>query len=190
MRRTKQLLPGPGAKPLVAASFDVLAQVCGAMVVVLGHEAEAVSDALGERPRREIVVDPDEDMFESVRRGVAAAATVVHARALWILPADHPAITASTIALMRAAFEAEERIVIPEFGGRGGHPVLLPRRFAPDIAEHDGRPDGLRGILRARSDQSVRVPVDDPGVVEDVDDPEAYERAKRRWGAGEDSIPE
>src|SRR3954462_11316623 len=66
----KQLTPWPGGdggKPLVAASYDAIRSICDDMVVVLGHIADSVAQALGDRPFHRSESDPDGPMFESIR---------------------------------------------------------------------------------------------------------------------------
>src|SRR5262245_52283036 len=74
--RIKQLVEWPttnGPKPLVAAAYDAIRPICEGMVVVLGHEADAVAAALGDRPFRRAMSDPGAPMFESIRAGLAVA---------------------------------------------------------------------------------------------------------------------
>jgi CTP:molybdopterin cytidylyltransferase MocA len=62
-----------GEKPLVAAAFDTIVPVCETMFVVLGHRAEEVAAALGERKFEIVLSDPDAPMFESICLGLQAA---------------------------------------------------------------------------------------------------------------------
>ena len=43
---------------------------------------------------------------------------------------------------------------------------------------------GARGVVRALGERVRDVPVEDPGVVQDIDTPEAYERARQTLAAG------
>ena len=79
MGGTKQLVTwkaADGSKPLVAAAYDAIRPICDEMVVVLGHEAESVAEALGDRAFHSVVSDPDEPMFESIRAGLRAARAI------------------------------------------------------------------------------------------------------------------
>src|SRR6185312_15899824 len=62
-----------GEKPLVAAAYDAIRSICDDMVVVLGHEADAVAAALGNRRFHRADSNPDAPMFESIRAGLRAA---------------------------------------------------------------------------------------------------------------------
>ena len=69
------------------------------------------------------------------------------------------------------------------FRGKRGHPALVGSDLAGGIAGVSGR-EGLRRLWRDRADAVEEVAVEDPGVLENLDDPEAYERARRREAAG------
>lgn len=183
MGSTKQLLPVPtpaGTMPMVCASFDLLAAHAGAgMVVVSGHDAPLVRAALAPRRFVEVASDPDADMLVSVKVGLAAALSGLHCRsAVWLHLADVPLARPTTLDRLHAAYEAQAGTVaaLPEHDGHGGHPALIPYCVARLILMWTGD-GGLRAFWREHADLRVRVPVDDPGVVRDLDTPEAYRDA-------------
>jgi molybdenum cofactor cytidylyltransferase len=115
--------------------------------------------------------DPSRGMASSVAIGFAAlvarARAHVHAALLW--PVDHPAVRASTI---EALFDAlgDHAAAVPTFDQRGGHPALVAHALWDRLAHCEDHADGARGVLRAA--RVIRVAVDDPGVIRDVDVPE------------------
>src|SRR3954468_22568505 len=121
--------PGDDAKPLVAAAYDAISPICDAMVVVLGHEAEAVAAALGDRPFERALGDADEPMFESIRTGLKAARRVDTKACVVLQPGDHPEVSAATLELLQDwSLKRPVLAVIPEYGGGGGGPlVVFPR---------------------------------------------------------------
>jgi molybdenum cofactor cytidylyltransferase len=129
----------------------------------------------------EVVVnpDPDEEMLVSIRLGIERLGDSVDAFFVW--PADHPTVRTATLdSLARAA--SRDRAVIPVFAGGRGHPAIVGadlvveiRRLAPNA--------GLRQLWRSRSDAVRELAVDDAGVLENLDDPETYERARHREGS-------
>jgi molybdenum cofactor cytidylyltransferase len=175
MGRTKQLVPWPtptGEQPLVVAAFDAIQVVCNDMIVVLGHEAEAVAAALGRRPFHQVLSDPDAAMFESIRVGLDAADRIDPGATIVLQPGDHPEVTEATLrALIAAAAERPACAVMPEYAGRGGHPVLIPPSVARQVlqAEYSG---GLRQFWIAHPALCFRLAVNDAGVVRDVNTPE------------------
>jgi molybdenum cofactor cytidylyltransferase len=190
---TKQLVEWPtstGPKPLVAAAYDAIHPICNDIVVVLGHEPEAVAAALGDRPFRRAESDPDAPMFESIRAGIAVVIEEVEPFASVILqPGDHPEVSPATLhALKRHSVDqlatitdvrglptSEQRrplrtAIIPEFRGRGGHPVLIPPDVARMILEADCR-KGLGQFWSEHPEFCHRLPVDDPTILRDIDTP-------------------
>jgi molybdenum cofactor cytidylyltransferase len=172
MGGTKQLVTwtmGESAKPLIAAAYDAIRPICDEMVVVLGHEADAVAAALGERLFARAETDPDQPMFESIRVGLRAAQAIDSGAAVVLQPGDHPEVARSTLeSLCDWSLKRPVRATIPEYQGRGGHPVVIPADVVALLVEADC-PTGLGEFWLAHPELYHRVPVDDAGVVRDID---------------------
>src|SRR4051794_39405638 len=100
MGGTKQLKLWPtasGPKPLICAAYDAIHPICNEMIVVLGHEAEAVSAALGERAFQVDRSDPQLPMFESIRAGLNAARKNDPTASVVLQPGDHPEASPATL---------------------------------------------------------------------------------------------
>jgi molybdenum cofactor cytidylyltransferase len=177
MGRTKQLLPWPppdGSSTMAAASFDVLAPFCDTVIVVLGHDVSEVRAALGSRPFDVVMSDGEREMFESVRKGLDAAYANLAMHAVLLHAADHPAVRPPTIERLLAIHrDRKDRVILPRYGGRGGHPVLVPREFVPGILCERGD-GGLRAHWERLGGRVERVDVNDAGVTHDVDTPQDY----------------
>jgi len=178
MGRLKQLLPWPpeeGKCPLVAVAFDAVAPACCAMVVVVGHEADALLAALGERQFQSARVEPDAEMFVSVKAGLVVARSIHPTADILLHPADHPLVKLETIEqLIRASAEHADRAVMPEYAASGGHPAIVPAGLVPSILNFTAA-GGLRQFWLDRPELCMRLPVDDAGVVVDVDTPSDYD---------------
>ena len=178
MGRTKQLVPWRADdedKPLVAAAFDAIAPVCEAMVVVLGHETDAVAAALANRPFKRVSSDPDAPMFASVRRGIETAIEINPGASVFLHPADHPTVSRETLhALIDAAAKHPSAAIIPQHNGAGGHPVLIPAERLPAILKYNGA-GGLQAHWASEPAGCVRVPVEDAGVLLNVNTPTTSE---------------
>jgi molybdenum cofactor cytidylyltransferase len=179
MGQTKQLLAWPphstSRLPLVAAAFDAIAPACCAMVVVVGHEADAVLAAMGERRFQAVRINPDSEMIASVKAGLSAALAIEPTADVLLQLADHPEVRRETIELLlRASADETGRAVMSECDGRGGHPVVIPAELVYDILDFAGA-GGLRQYWLDHAEACVRVPVDDPGVILDLDTPEDYD---------------
>lgn len=146
------------------------------VVVVLGHHAELIQQSAG-LASVEVVVNQDyrRGQTSSLQAGLRLLAGNEPDGVVLCL-ADHPAITADTVRRLIQCFEsAGKAAVIPQFQGRHGHPVLLGRElFSPLRALGPGQ--GADTVIRRFRDRTGFMEVADPGILVDVDDPEAYLR--------------
>jgi molybdenum cofactor cytidylyltransferase len=172
MGRTKQLASwdtSEGAKPLVAAAYDAICPICEEMVVVLGHEADAVAAALGERKFHRVDADPDAAMFESIRGGLLAAQSIDPDATVILQPGDHPEVAPATLqALADWSLKRPVRAILPEYGGQGGHPVMIPAAAVALVVAADC-PEGLGQFWADHPELCDRLAVEDAGVIRDID---------------------
>jgi molybdenum cofactor cytidylyltransferase len=113
-------------------------------------------------------------MFTSVQAGLRAlrASTKLALIAL----CDQPRLQRTTVERLVEIFErGKHKILIPSFGGRQGHPLLFSARYAPEILAMEDSLT-LKHFLANHPDDIARLPVEDEGVLLDIDDPEAYKR--------------
>ena len=147
---------------IVATAGDVGVAARDVVVVVAAPFRDAVAAAA--RALGTIVVDnpaPERGMGSSVACGFAALPPGLDAAFLW--PVDHPWVAASTLAALVAAGGGS-----PAHVGRRGHPPLIAHAQFAALAAAADHPDGARGVLRG---SLAAIPVDDPGVLRDVDLP-------------------
>ncbi len=182
--RPKQLLPLAGQPVLAhvvrAAHDSDLAEV----VLVLGHEADAIAAAVGDLGQR-TVVNPDWTSGQSTSLRAGLAAVDPTADAVLFLLGDQPGVGRETIDALLAVARADPEarpIAAAEYGGRLGNPVLFRRALFPDLAALTGD-EGARRLLRADPDRVLRVPVADGPPPPDIDTEEDYRALLAAWGA-------
>jgi molybdenum cofactor cytidylyltransferase len=172
MGRTKQLVPWQtraGDVPLVAAAYDTIHSICDEIVVVLGYGADEVTAALGSRQFTRVFGDSDTPMFESIRIGLRAAWKIDPTATVVLQPGDHPEVAQSTLnTLADWPRQRPGHAIIPEYRGRGGHPVFIPSAIAAMLIEADC-PNGLGQFWTVHPELCTRVPVDDANVLRDID---------------------
>ena len=152
------------------------AGVSGVAVVLRADlpQARRIAEAAGARVR--INPDPDDEMLVSIRLGVEML--LPDADALFVWPADHPAVDPATLRrLLDAA--ARDTALLPVYAGRRGHPALVGADLLAGIGDIPPN-EGLRWLWRDRADAVREIEVADPGVIENLDDPEAYRSARER----------
>lgn len=153
----------------------VLSSACDPVIVVLGFHAEAIRERVDGAT---IVVNPDpaRGQLSSLQTGLHAVPE--DAEAVLFTPVDSPSVKASTIARVVEAFRSRDQntlLVIPRFQGKRGHPVCTAREV---IAEFLALPATSRAkeIVNRHEARTLYIEVDDPGVLADIDDPEAYQK--------------
>jgi molybdenum cofactor cytidylyltransferase len=157
----------------LAAGLDPVVVVVGPHAGPIAHEVRGLDVALVDSP------DWREGRTASVQAGLSALPSE---RDVLLWPVDHPFVAGSTVDALLAARDTDLLAVwfIPTFEERGGHPVLWRSNVRSDIL--DLRPDApLRSLLPEFGPQVRRLPVDDPGVVANVDTPEEYREAFLGW---------
>lgn len=177
MGRPKPLVP-LGEVPLLARVLaSVRRSAVGQVVVVLGHEADRVRREVS-MDGATIVVNPDYEagMSTSIRAGLRAADP--RAEGFLIVLADQPFVSAATMdALIRRRAESAAKIIIPTYRGIRGNPVLLDRDLSSEALAITGD-QGCRAIFGDHEAEILEVPVDDPGVILDLDTEEQVARAQ------------
>lgn len=183
MGEPKPLLPLRG-KPLLVHVLDALrASEVGEIVVVLGAESDRVRREIPMEGAR-VVVNPayQDGMSSSIRAGLRTAATA--AAGFLIVLGDQPLLTAATVdALVDRQEATGARILVPTFEGVRGNPVLFHRALHAEIDAVTGDV-GCRGVIARHQAEVLEVPVDDPGILVDIDTPEDAKRVEDALARG------
>jgi molybdenum cofactor cytidylyltransferase len=176
--RNKLLLSFKG-QPLIAHAVDTLmASKVDDIIVVLGHEADQVRAAIGNKGVR-FVENPDYrlGLSTSVRAGFAAVP--VQTTGIMIYLADQPLLEAGEVDfLIRAWAEAgksNKSIVVPLFRGQRGNPVMVKATYKASLLAITGE-TGCRRLIKQNPDQVLTVEMETDHVVRDIDTIEAYHR--------------
>jgi molybdenum cofactor cytidylyltransferase len=176
MGRNKLLLDLEG-KPILCHAVDqALEAGFGEIVVVSGHQAAKVREALGER--RVKVVEAREHklgMSASLKAGIRALGPKTEAALVML--GDMPQVSAPLLRRLVAAYNPLEgrSIVVPVVDGKRGNPVLFDRRYFEEMLALEGDV-GARHLIGAHDDQVAELSVEDAAVFTDVDTPEAYDK--------------
>ena len=174
MGRDKALLPLHRSTFLetLLRAFEGLAEP---VVVVLGHHAERIEPALPSKPALQVVRNPRYDlgMLSSLQAGLGAIPS--DAPAAFFALIDHPAVSPGALGALAEAWRRRQpAVVIPAYRSRRGHPIVVSRPVIDDLLR---LPPGAtpKDAIRRYAEQTLVIEVDDCGVVDDIDDPAAYE---------------
>jgi molybdenum cofactor cytidylyltransferase len=180
MGRPKQLLPLDG-RPLLQHVVDAMAaSLLDDIVVVLGHEADAIRAAITVPAHARVVVNPRYAEGQSTSLACGLAAASAEAEAAAVLLGDQPGVDAALIdGMVRAYRSAGAPVVRPIWrDGHGepypGHPVVLARRIWREVAALAGD-GGARSLFAGHPEWVREIPMTGEPP-RDVDDPTDYQR--------------
>ena len=142
------------------------------IIVVVGYRGEELREKL-KAADVSFVTNPDADTPMGVSIALGMRQVDEECDAVLITPADHPAIPGDTIKSIMTEWEGGAALVQPEYEGRGGHPVLIDRRYFDELLHLD-RERGLRGFFEQHRPETVRLPVSSPFSARDLDTWEDY----------------
>jgi molybdenum cofactor cytidylyltransferase len=182
MGRPKPLLSLPDGETFVTRIVrSFLEAGVDDVVVVLGHEADAVAAKLiesGVAARFVINEAYETGQLSSVLRGLNAIDRP-GVRAMLLTLVDVPLVSPATIRAVVDRYKTTHApIVRPVRGDEHGHPVLIDRSLFSLLRTADPAL-GAKPIVREHVSAAGNVAVDDAGAFFDIDTPAAYERALR-----------
>lgn len=180
MKPVKAVIPAGGYSSRLAPHFKPLVQMGQrtlvkhmaetclesgmSVIVVAGYRGEEVAHEVRDLPI-EVVMNHEfeKGMFSSIICGLERAGDETP---VMILPVDHPLIK---VRILRVLIDVKrgspEKIVIPVCQGKRGHPVILPRWILPLVKRLSPDTPGLRVLWPLVEHYIEEVPVDDQGVL-------------------------
>jgi molybdenum cofactor cytidylyltransferase len=191
MGKPKPVLPYGKRSVIEHIVFSLCKTGIDEIVVITGHEGDLVSEYLEGLPVRVVHNFGYEQggMLSSVKTGIQvvslggtrdkndAGTGSSDVEAILFCLADQPAIEPDVVTLLMNTFEngQEDKILIPSFEKRAGHPILVPAAFWKRILSLP--PVGsLRDVTQAPETPVHYVEVATDSVVRDMNTPEEYEK--------------
>jgi CTP:molybdopterin cytidylyltransferase MocA len=105
------------------------------------------------------------DQLSTIRQAVREKLPP-QATGIVVFPVDHPFVLAATVrALCNAWLSNRDAAIRPIYEGKPGHPVIIPAWL--DLDQDDGG-QGLAGLIRSQACTVIDLPVDDRGVVRNI----------------------
>ena len=162
-----------GAPMIIRTVEAVLASKARPVILVTGHEAETVALHLKEHPIS-CVKAPDfgQGVSASLKTGIASVPADCGGALVCL--GDMPWVKPSTLDRLVEAWERSDGKIalVPTYGGEWGNPVLLGRALFTEIAHLSGD-RGARALIAANAALIGEIPIDDPGILRDLDQPGA-----------------
>jgi molybdenum cofactor cytidylyltransferase len=160
--------------------------------VVLGAHAEPIAKTMA-LAADEIVINDDWEKgqlssMQAAIRSLPAAAGPQKVKdgaphgteGLLLCLIDHPLISGDLVnELIEQFYLNREKIVLPVYQGRRGHPVIFPAALYEELL-HAPLDKGARAVVWAHAADVLEVPTNEEGCVLNLNDPETLHRATGR----------
>jgi CTP:molybdopterin cytidylyltransferase MocA len=105
------------------------------------------------------------EMLAGIRLGIERRPGYRH---YLIFPVDHPfVLPQSLVTICSTASIHPGKIIRPCYLGKPGHPILIPYSLNLNVDS----PCGLAGIIRESGMTIIDIPVDDPGILRNLNHP-------------------
>ena len=144
--------------------------------MVIGSDSEGIRKEIQSLPVRIAMNEvPESDMAESVRTGFKMIDST--STGILICLSDHPMVSTETLKkLIDKHTEDPDKILVPCYNLKRGHPALFPKLVLKDISEGLN----LREIIKGNLQKMLYMDVSDEGVVLDLDTMEDYKEILKR----------
>lgn len=170
-----KLLKALGDRPLLGWLLEKLVSHprLGPIVVVTGGHGPAVATLATGYPGVQVVENLQwaTGLASSLKVGVAA---LPPEGGFLVALGDTPLFTLDTLEQILPSGHAD-RIRVPSYQGRRGHPVFFPEWTRPEWNELQGD-TGAKPLMKRWAGRLVEIPVDDPGILRDFDQSCDFER--------------
>ena len=176
MGRPKALLPIQG-RTFLENILDAISRTSiEDTIVVLGHHRDQIERSVS---LPSVVFNPDYErgMITSFQAGIRKLSWETAGAFLFLV--DHPLVESTTIESMIMNL-APNRIVLPTFERRRGHPVLFSSEVLEEILAL-GPSEGANIVVHKNPGRIIEVPVNAPGILVDIDTPEQFERLRKDY---------
>jgi molybdenum cofactor cytidylyltransferase len=176
---SKQLLSWRGRTLLEIALEAALNSQLHRVVLVLGHhfaDTLAAVARLVDHPRLNIIENKAYRFGQS--QSLQAGLSIVrHAYpSVMFLPADQPLMTSSLLdQLLNRYWASDKDIGVPFAGGQAANPTIFSQHFYPDLLQLRGDVGG-REIIRRSTEHVIRIDLEDPICLMDIDTPADLEK--------------
>jgi molybdenum cofactor cytidylyltransferase len=161
--------------------IGLLSRQCAPVIAVLGAGEQTIRAGLRRAGQARLVSNPDFRLGQTTSLQCGLRAVPGEAEGVVFTLVDHPAVTPETIAALLACRQAAP-LRIPRFQGRRGHPIWMAPALIPEFLALPAS-SSAREVVARHAAEIACVDVDDPGILADIDDAEAYRRLLAGGGA-------
>lgn len=138
------------------------------IVVVIGAEAKTVKETFSSLDVNfAFNTNWQTGQFSSLKIGLATLQPNIPGAMISLI--DHPIVKKETYKLLYDVFNEDlDKVILPIYKGRRGHPIIIPRKIIDEIINAMDEMN-LKEIIRKHSDLVLEQLVEDPGILQDID---------------------
>jgi molybdenum cofactor cytidylyltransferase len=151
------------------------------VIVVTGFNGESLKKFIEKKTKNKklkVVINEHYNlgMFSSIQKGIVE----ISRGGILIGIVDNPFINSTVIDELIENFSGGE-IVIPDYHGKGGHPVIIPVSLREEILNANPEKTSLKDVFSCHSDMIKRIKFEDQTITFDMDTVEDYNRLLPLW---------
>ncbi len=165
--------------PLILYSINKLySSKIEEVIVILGENKDLIFPLIRDK-KIKIVINSlkDSNMLDSVRLGLREV--YQFSSGILVMPVDSSFAKVETIiSLLNLYKKFPQSLIRPFDGKRGGHPLLIPKRFFKAIFEPDL--ESLRHLLKRESKNLINMDTEDKGAFWNLNTPFDYHQIRSR----------
>jgi len=151
--------------------------ICDEVILVLGYQANLIKrKVVSLNLKVKIVVNKEYEkgQLSSLRVGIREVSP--DCKGILLALVDHPLVKKETYKLLRDRFFREnDKIIIPTYKGKNGHPVIFSSLFLPELMKAP-LDQGARHVVRGHPEKIIFLPVEDEGIILNINTPEKYNK--------------
>jgi molybdenum cofactor cytidylyltransferase len=146
----------------------------GVRRVVLGPDADAIVKGIALAPD-EIVINHHWEKGQISSIHAALQSLPPNTDGILLCPVDHPLVSAALVGGLIDTFLASRApVVVPNYRGRRGHPVIFSAAVYPELLSAPLE-DGARFVVWTHKGEVQEIPTTEEGCVLNLNDPHALE---------------
>ena len=151
------------------------------VIVVTGFNGESLKKFIEKKTKDKklkVVINEHYNlgMFSSIQKGIAE----ISRGGILIGIVDNPFTNSTVIGELIENFSGGE-IVIPDYHGKGGHPVIIPFSLREEILNANPEKTSLKDVFSCHLDMIKRIKFEDQTITFDMDTVEDYNRLLPLW---------
>ena len=176
MGTPKALLPFKDSTFLESILLKVRKAKYNNIIIVLGQHYGRICRSIPIKQDHDVIRNPNPEKGQLSSLQLALKNVKDEAQGVLIVLVDHPLVSQVTYQIIyEHACAQPDAIIIPVYKNRKGHPVYFARKFFNALIQAPLN-QGARYVVHNNKSSVVEIPVEDEGIIMDIDTREQYNK--------------